>query len=32
MLLSTNVRKEGRRGDGEHAGEEITRPAVSTRG
>ena len=32
MLLSANVRKEGRRGDREYTGEEITRPAVSTSG
>ena len=30
MLLSTNVRKEGRRGDREHTSKEITRPAIST--
>ena len=32
MLLSANVREEGRRGDGEYTSEEITRPAVSTSG
>lgn len=30
MLLSTDVRKEGRRGDREYTSKEITRPAIST--